>query len=297
LIYLQDQNHSSTILNSKYGNKLKIDLPNNQKLTYGKIISSIAKASGFNIVMEDFLSHKNEDIPSIASDATLVDALTTMKDWWWSVDTETKTVMGWSKNWRYKHNCLVSESLLFNIKQKLRTTGLELDDISPLFNLTSGQFDEWFRTADLKAIECLIFNRESLWQLYDFLNTKERTRAKSETGLSLAEIGRERLQEFSRLTGRSCSQGLFSYGAIDQDEAKSNAGRLLFENAALSDPSFASTLVLRVRKEEPHQINGQINGLYSYKILLEGDMNQERYSLESSILLNFPVTSKANVRE
>jgi hypothetical protein len=266
--------------------KFHIDLPKDKKPAYGDIVSAVAKASGFNIVLEDFASYKQKEAPSIASDTTLANALKTLNKWWWSINPDTKTIMGWSTNWRHHHNSLVAEAFINDLDRKVREAGLNLDDVAPLFNLSTDQMYEWFSEGVNTGALVMLYSRDPLWQLYGLLSSKEKTLAKKKTGLLLAEVGAIRLKECYRIIDNDWLDSGFR-GTGNQDEVFRVAGDELFKQIAFSDPNFASTLVMKVT---PVSVKFH-DGLQRYMVELEGKFDQESHSINAILLQGFPITS------
>jgi hypothetical protein len=309
--------------------KLHLDFPKDKKLNYGDIVTTIAKTSGLNIVMEDFTSHlkANPDTHeiytslSIDSDTTLEDILKKLSGsafisntgWWWSINTENKTIMGWNYEWRRHHLNLVPESLITSLLTKANGNGLDLDDVTPLFRLTKGQREEWIKY-------CNLFNRvyshnyvsfefyyQPYWHLYDLLTSKEKAMAKSETGLPLYQIGMDKLRDHLNKIGQNYNHGAtfkisdrqICDGNTDEtrfepltlEEIHSNFTQWkLFEHDALINSEVAATIVMKVFKEK------WPDGSYHYMVELKGKVDGKQYTQKihnDFTSISFPIYSAA----
>lgn len=286
--------------------KLHLDLPKNKTLNYGDILAAVAKAGDFNIVAEDFNSHKRrhqggDALLSIGADITVEDVLKCIRrassrimgieDWWWLVNPEDKTIMGWSHNWRKHHLNMVPESLISSLEAKANGKGLELDDVMSLHNLTTAQRDEWLSMEDVYIYYCLTCTYETLWQLYAMLTPQEKAITKTQAGLPLFQVGLERLRYCLDEIERRKKYGDDRCYEIWYSKEWSTERELRL--AALSDPEFASTLVMRVRKAERHEGDVGTN----YEMEIKGKMGADEFAVVDNAGHPFPIYSKKRKAE
>jgi hypothetical protein len=273
--------------------KLHLNIPKDKKLCYGDVITALAEASSFNIVMENFKSHYDMDICSqkikptlsINADITLKDlfyelfksGLNNLTAEWWSINPEEKVIMGWAYQWRKHHINLVPESLLIELGTKADSEGLDIDDVAPLFDLTHAQLEEWIESSSLFGQNIHFWDMAPYWRIYSRLTPKEKALAKSESGLPLAQIGIDKLSNYLNEFGRDRSS-IFIYTKND----KHTLATLKFRNAMVSDTEFASTLTMRVYK----------TGTNNYKLEVKGKMDNEEVEISDYVgHTSFPIYS------
>jgi hypothetical protein len=124
------------------------------------------------------------------------------------VDEQARLIVGWDKKWCEYHRDMMPESVLSNIVTKLNTTGVEIDDVTPLSNFTQEQLMFWLlRNPDLQTISSAwtwsIGGDSKAWQVYDALSPADKELAKSDAGLPLGKLDTYALSElFKQLNSR-----------------------------------------------------------------------------------------------
>ena len=179
-----------------FAHRVKTEAPKDKKyLTFADAVTALGKASGLNIVTEDFLSHNlgnKGEYDGFCGSETTPSALLrkTLGSWFYNADD--KLVVGWVWShglWRKTHRNLVSESFLLSLTAKLDTTGEDLDDVTPILTLTREQRNAWvYGNRDTVWLIRALWNDKPLWQLYDSLSADNKALAKSQDGLPLAAL-------------------------------------------------------------------------------------------------------------
>lgn len=246
--------------------KTKISLeapPGKEHPTFSDAVIAIAKASGFSVVCEDFESHQNSKYnygngdPKFdtrvdgffVKDTTLGDALKKLDCYKqvWFINEDDKLIVGWADAWRLHHRNLVQESTLNNIRTKLNASGVDLDDVTPIVNLTYEQTGEWFRNSH-EFYELVWFNSYSddvsAWRLYESLAGDDKQLAKSEAGLPLGKFDSDWLFSFFEQRRRKTPY----YNETEATTKQIKADEEL-KDALFASPKTVSQLVLRVVKE------------------------------------------------
>lgn len=176
--------------------KFKLEAPKGKaQLTFADTITALAKAAGLSIVTEDFLSHTWGPEPEpggffgieLAPSTPLKQ---TLGSWFYSPDDRLLVGWAWSRGlWRKEHRNLVPESLLISLTAKLDTLGTELDDATPILDLTPEQCAQWILgNRDTVWLMRAFRQDRALWQLYDSLSPANKAQARSENGLPLAVL-------------------------------------------------------------------------------------------------------------
>lgn len=289
----------------------KLDMPEGKKqTTTADLITALAKAAGLSVICEDFVSHKGNPGdrnsyfgPKVEVGSTLRKAALNNTDWF--IDDEQKLLIGWATNWRNRHSNLVSAAYLAGLRRNLNGDGLEIDDVTPLANMTSAQFYEWIALSRDLSILSQDLGR-TLWRFYDLLKPEDKAQAKSEAGLPLGTLDPEGIAAFCReqkieITGF----GMREIARLLGPEAEAEMQR---KDRVLSDPRVISTLIMRVKSEPggTRQASRFVNGrlqmtleptpplldLHTYRIELEGvEENQPITITVPGPYLAFPVYS------
>jgi hypothetical protein len=232
----------------------KLERPNDKKdCTFADLMVAISKACHLDVICEDYQSQKHrfggdsQDPDSFFGDKVDVGAALRRLDWGktdWFINDEQKLLLGWADDWRDHHRHLVSASYLAGLRAKLRTNGVELDDITPFANMVWGQFAEWIS----QSRDLMMFSQsrpDVAWKLYDLLKPQDRAHARSEAGLPLFNFDPGDLAEF-------CHQQRLQnpyYGARPSDEPvrESIEQERQRRDRVLSDPKLVATLIMRVK--------------------------------------------------
>lgn len=240
------------------GEKLSLEAPKGDKDPhYSDLIMAVAQKSGYSIICEDFLSHKNHPmIEHFKSDITLRDMLANEMHGrfpdgstpTWFINDRDRVVIGWANRWKECHKNLVPEEMLMRVKEKLDGDGLQLEDYLPLFTLTQQQYGEWIRVSDFTSL--LLSNHLTgahtpFWTMYASLSAEDKARATGSEGLSFGKFDRNHLVSFFRATQQYISNSVF---AMTSEAKKARSERLEALNVVV-DPDICPTLVMRVKKE------------------------------------------------
>lgn len=265
------------------------------------VLKELSAKSGFSIVIEDFLSHKDItyscSTTDFSDDSTVASVLRRMdKTNWkrplWYIDEQTKLLVGRESEWRKSHNNLVPETLLTGIRQKRLTSGAELDDLTPLLRLTREQFDEWVSsTSDFYNWRVNMSEGEqSIWQLYDSLTSSEKALAKSEAGLPLTTIDPVWISEFCKQSISESNRGVIHlYTDYGIDYVKK-------EKETLTNPEIVKNLVMYVTEVPGIRWNivqledGAVSYTpsdkgpkkHTYKIQLKGEVDGKEIGVDST---------------
>jgi len=228
-----------------------LDLPDGDR-TYADVLSALAKASGFGVVCEDFATCRtgpSAELKSQPKDTTIGATLKKLNGCWFSIDEKEHLILGWAKAWRGHHRDLVPESVLSTLSAKIHGTGAELDDVTPLANLTTGQVNEWLDTGrndQLTQFAQLLPNR-MLWRMYDALPPDSKLRAKMPTGTSLAELDMEALREDFRRLRRYDELTVAVGTSATEAEKQTAVAEARAIAAVLADPTQLHGATLRIR--------------------------------------------------
>ena len=241
--------------------KVAVQLPDEIEFpTRADVLTELAKASGLNVVWEDFVSHKqpyhSRANVNLDSETTVTSVLRKLiKRYGQDVvtcfaDEDAKLVVGWDSKWRKRHQNLVPESLLVRIRAKREGEGAELDDLVPLLQLTSDQHTEWISDSaeylNLDIHSSVDREQRWVWRLYNMLSLEDKLFAKSEPGLPLGKFDPTWLMRFYQQETRQARERIISFG-VPGEHPYSRQRQQFF-----SDPKSVSTLVMRVTQEPLH---------------------------------------------
>lgn len=231
--------------------KITLELPKTSAMsnTRGELLAALCKASGLNIVCEDFVSQKLPDYWLFPGDAAragnagyVLKTMALRGDVVWFFDSDSKLVIGWADNWRKHHNALVAESLLAGIRARRESrAGAELDDVVGLWELTTDQIQEWIsETPEWTGIYFGNGATAAMWRLYNRLSPEEKSLANSADGLPIASLGVESVMKLYNQTKRETEEASLA-GWCSEEEPHTKLRRQYF-----SDANLAGKLVLNV---------------------------------------------------
>lgn len=230
--------------------KLHLDLPEGSR-TYADVLSAMSKASGFSVVCEDFSTCRtgpSDNLKALPLDTTLGEALKALRNCWFSVDEKTRLIIGWARDWRGHQRDLAPENMLTELKAKITGKGAELDDVTPLANLTTGQMNEWIRSnpsfADMKFQ--FFFPDKMLWRVYDSLSPEDKAMAKTANGVSLASLNIGDLSEDFRRLRRYRDLTMVSSATQNDLEKKTAIAEAQMRARILADPAQLQQATLRI---------------------------------------------------
>lgn len=235
--------------------------------TFADAVTAIAKASGFNIVCEDFASHQDEKfIPAAdkfyVKDTTLGEAIRSLDCYqpaWlnnehgnyqttWMINEQDKLIVGWASEWREHHYYLVPESLVSGLQDKMRGNGVQFDDIVPLVNLSMRQTGEWItHTKDIYTLNFWSSRPKDeicAWRLYAALSDSDKTIVKSEAGLPLAKFDPVWLVSFFQ----DVNALEVRYNMSDEDKKQADI-QVQLKKKYLTDPKLITALVMRMPQD------------------------------------------------
>lgn len=230
--------------------KITLELPRSStKITRGELLTALCKASGLNIVCEDFVSQKLPRYWQYPGDAASADGagyvlkrMVARRDVVWFFDSDSKLVVGWAENWRKHHNALVSESLLTGIRAKRQSReGAQLDDVVGLWELTTDQIREWIsETPEWAAIYFGTGASAAMWRIYNRLSPEQKALANSPDGIPIASLGVESVMKLYNQTKRETEADSLA-GWCSEEEPHTKLRRQYF-----ADANLAGMLVLNV---------------------------------------------------
>lgn len=257
--------------------KIDVEKPEGaQKATFANLISAVAKASGLNIVTEDFTSHQPlEQIQGFeyqqfdrlfGKQTNVASVLTNIKpyqhflstDYTWFYDEKDDLMVGWADDgnilrWRDQHRNLIAADYLDDLKRKLDGPGVELDDIVPLMTLPEDMIQQWIRNSkDLSIIG--VYAGLPAWVFYASLSNNDKAKAKTDAGLPLSTFDPVWIAGFflpdKLQTQLSTDEP--SPPVVPQEwaysRAKAEKQKHDFVQRAIYDPQIVSTMVMRVIK-------------------------------------------------
>lgn len=163
------------------------------------VVAEIARVSGWNVVCEDYLSHRVVDSMQkvFAKDITVRQALEGLYNIHWYLKFETRTICGIEWDWREHHKNLVKEELLVKLQEKLEGSGVRFDDAIPLAFITQDQYYDWISySPKMSALANLdFFPHKGLWQVFASLSREDRELAMSGMGLPLRKVYSPQLRD------------------------------------------------------------------------------------------------------
>ncbi|MCX6345011.1 MAG: hypothetical protein NT018_08040, partial [Armatimonadetes bacterium] len=177
---------------------------------FADLIVDIAKASGFSIVCEDFLSHRqynmSQNFPFYDMETTLKALLLPPADSFgrvgyllpllnveWLLDPAGKMLVGWHLQWWVQHRSLAPEKVIAGLIKKMNGDGLEIDDVAATLLLPKDQYSEWIvghKNLSYRVQSGLSGNNPTFWKMYAELSAENKALAKSKDGLPLAKLKR-----------------------------------------------------------------------------------------------------------
>lgn len=272
--------------------KLKLEAPKDkERPAFSDAVIAIAKASGFNIICEDFQSQQKAELNPLAQDfyagdITLGEALKRLycyRSKWlsnengnyeptWLINEKDKLIIGWANEWREHHYYLVQESLISSICNKMNGEGAQLDDFLPVLSLTRRQRLEWINNSekDIWAIDLWMHLADSsversVWKLYAALSDTDRKLVKSDAGLSLSKFDPAWLISFF-----SDTKGFEVPYTLSDSEKEQAKMKMQLKKELLTDPKQIATLVMRMPPDSTE-----------YNIELVGEKNGEKVVLNT----------------
>lgn len=312
--------------------KAKIDAEKPKDLknaTFADAMRALAKASGCNIVAEDFVSHIDygyQNVNSVfAKDTTVADRLRGLEirgfhiQYNWFFGEESKLLIGWassnsswmSGSWLDHHRNLLPEQYLIDLKRKLNGPGIQFDDAVGLSSMTTGSFHEWI--TDSRDLFCLSRVRPALnvavWKLYDSLSAEDKALAKSDSGLRIAKLDPDLTTEFLR----SSRMAQFPFVFEGKEELPGGV-KIMLDQRATSDQKVIATMVMRVisrpAKGRSRQVKpGFGEGAFAaetispalklslYSILIEYIVDGEKQTVDCLLIVPLPVYSREREAE
>lgn len=236
--------------------KTKIEFPSDRGLiNQSDVIRALAESGNINVVCEDFVSHKHNCryLPSKDFGAGARDVLEKLQErrgeideMRWFADENQNLLIGWANGWQHHHVDLAPERIIANIHAKCIGPGAEIDDLVPIFGLSSGQLSEWVTQGcdvprfmpNMRGLE------EGIWQVYDALSPEDKAAVRSESGLALAKFDPAWIGGIL-----SQSQRRFAEHTV-KDRLDEDLPPVLWEREEmLSDPAFVASATMRMKSE------------------------------------------------
>lgn len=299
--------------------KINLEAPQGKEhFTFSDAVVAIAKASGFNITCEDFETHQNSNYDYgngdpkfdtrvdnfFVKETTLGEALKKLDCYKvnWFINEQDKLIIGWAGDWRLHHRNLVRESLLTSLRTKLNGDGVQLDDVTPLVNLTYEQTGEWIRrSSDLYKLAWFNSYTDDIcaWRIYESLNAEDKKLARSKAGLPLGKFDPDWLYAFFQQRHKKLGNA-FNDESVNERIRREEE----IKDALLSNPKTISTVVLHIKEVETiltangNRINLDLVKLAQnlpkrYSIQLEGEVSGEKAAIDIQGPPNsFPILSK-----
>lgn len=178
----------------------------------------------------------------------------------WFYDEKQKLLVARPPDWIVKHNNLMPESLLVDLKNKANGNGIELDDLAKLMAYTISQVSDWvWQSKDLQFIASTRPSppSDSLWEFYDKLTVDDKMLARSDAGLPLAKYDTAWVADFVK-SGVDSDRVIRMYGGTDEDIRKQKE-QIAKRTALLTDPEAVRALTLKITKEparKPSTVGG-----------------------------------------
>lgn len=238
--------------------KLSIPAPEGKKSpTYSDLLPDISDAIGYSIIAEGCAARY---CPPVASniyrfpgmfdrEITVREALSwasrnTKQEWY--LDEENKLILGRDTEWNELAKGLVPEKLLVDLADKLRGSGLDLEDLEPVVNLTDEQCRQWMiycpEFPEVELIPESAVRGSSFLRLYLALSASDRAKAKAGTPVSLDRCDPRFVAEVLRRFASQYAKGLCLHGYTDQLSAP------LLKAEALLDPSYFQHATIHLEK-------------------------------------------------
>ena len=215
-------------------------------------LTALAKASGLNIICEDFQSHKSSWACGISNvfgaDITIANVLKNVRETYWSFDEENKTLLGEAIIWRKLHKNLVPESTIADFRKKLDGDGAELEDFLVLQRLNFQQINTWFdEAANMPDLLQGTINEtdKALWLLYDYISAEDKALSRSELGFPLAKCDSKWLEDALKKREWAMENTMKYFYLQSTDSEKQEKDTIPTDNGAVA------TLVMRLKSEKP----------------------------------------------
>lgn len=188
--------------------------PQPEEITVCDRLAALAEAGGVNIICEDFESHKQASYGPAGAffgrDTTPADELKALGDRMrWFFDERHRLVLGWARDWQHKHTDLVAADRLDYLHGRLHGSGVALEDLMALRDLTPNQVREWIDLSrDLQPLRGKRFGRDTfpLWDLYRSLTPQDRALCEANEGLPLGSFDPLWLESFLASSSASAAR-------------------------------------------------------------------------------------------
>jgi len=302
--------------------KLDLEKPKDIKEPgFADLIRELAKAGGCNIVTEDFYSHRgatyNWDAPVLPADVfrkdtSLAETLKLRGNGVpnvWFFNESQKLLIGWCSWWREPHWNLVPEEFVDRLREKYKTTGIELDDAVHAWCLPSSSFSDWIIAyKELRCFEKAWFEKDPMWRLYDALEPSDKLLARSKDGLNLGKFEASWVMSFAAdQKKRQYLQPETPSVAEDMTTNEWDKERKLvdelatYRDKALADPKAIASMVIHANESSPkyrlkpegpdYNIPAALK-LKSYEMVINYKMDGEDHSVNvGGPNITFPILS------
>ncbi|MEI6916459.1 MAG: hypothetical protein WCL39_15090, partial [Armatimonadota bacterium] len=251
-------------------------------------VCGIARASGMDLVAEDFESHVTvgalrpiEPKAEMRIDDALGRAFHN-----WYFNSDLSLLLGPSHSPLQNQRNLMPERVLSYLKNKASTTGVQLDDIMLLAPYTEGQLSAWFPISrDLAFMSgASHWYSKRFWRLWASLTPQDKARALSAQGLPLAKL--DTIWMKGRLQRPAGTNIQLNSHEGETAELKRREAQEKRQEQILSDARALRKLTLRVISSEASEwrimapVEG--GGAYTRAIRLPEGQHKQRYDLEVS---------------
>lgn len=295
--------------------------------TFADLVQNIARASGCNIVTEDFISNLDYGfVPihstfrkntSVSETLRSLNSLVSERIYTWFSNDNDRLLIGWAgfgfgTHWQEYHAGLLPENYLNSLHSKYDNSGLDLDDLVHLSSITSNIGNGAYNNADSfamwvgHAIDFWILSNSNIsssgfWRIYDSLSPSNKLLAKSEKGFPLSKLDPTLIEKTLRMCrlGETNDTMLYSW-KLEEIRAMMSV---------LTDPSVISTMVMFIIKSPASEMNDRSTsedygvemdeeeavkalGLTDYRMLIRYKANGENCEAHLSKLgIAFPARS------
>lgn len=283
--------------------KLSIPAPEGKKSpTYSDLLPDISDAIGYSIVAEGCAARYCPPVDSFIyrfpgmfdREITVREALS-----WasrnarqqWYLDEENKLILGRDPEWNERVKGLVPEKLLVDLAAKLKGSGLDLEDLEPVVNLTEEQCRQWIgycpEFPDVEAIPERIVQGGTFIRLYLALSASDRALAKAGTPVSLDGCDPGLVAEVLRRFASWYAKHLCLGGHTDQLTAP------MLKAESLLDPGYFRHATIHLEKHygttDPK--------VYTYLIHVTADIGGKAETVTHGIPAAIPIRARAEQTE
>lgn len=199
----------------------------------------------------------------------------------WFCDEKAKLLVARPPDWIKKHNNLMPESVLLNLKKKADGNGIELDDLVGLMAYSTGQLNDWvWQSEELGFISNTRPSppSDSVWGFYEKLTPEDKALARSEAGLPLAKLDTEWVAGFVK-AGIDSDNTIRVIGGSDES-IRNQKEQTAKQTRLLTDSDAVRALTLKIVKEPAHKFSSVGSGVVMMSASDSGDWHTYRPQLQ-----------------